>query len=263
MSRIVFLGTSAAVGSKIRDNTSLLISAEKQIFLIDAPGSLPAKLDKINIDFRKIRHVFLTHTHPDHIYGIINLIHSRYCLRDVICLYGHKKTLETVKSLLKLLDLNDTKKYPKIYFKPVKINSKPFYQSWAFCLWAIPAVHTPESMGLKIYFKEYKISCVFSSDTAYNKNLIDYASDCDYLIHDCAAPQRIFNRYAALCKMHTSSLMLGKIAATLKAKITIPIHFITELKYSISEIRQEIKKNYTGKIIIPYDMMTLKLKTKS
>lgn len=59
--------------------------------------------------------------------------------------------------------------------------------------------------------------------------------------------------------MHTSNLCLGKIAKVSKVKVLIPIHFASEVKYSLKEIVAEIKKNFSGRIIIPYDLQTLKL----
>jgi ribonuclease Z len=258
VAKIIFLGTAAAVASRHRDNTSLLILEGKDKILVDCAGSPVTKLDKVKVDFRNIQNIFLTHTHPDHIYGIISLIHSRYILHDKINIYSHPKTLQTVKSLLNALKLNNTAKYPKIYFNPIEVSRYPFYNSQEIRSWVIPTKHSFESLGFKFIFKN-KITCIFSSDTAFNLRILKYASTCDYLIHDCYAPSYVFKKYPQLTKMHTSSLKLGILAKEIKAKVLIPIHFATEINYSLTEIKKEIRMNFKGRIIIPRDLEILKL----
>jgi len=52
MVKIVFLGTAASIATKKRDNTSFVIYVNKRDFmLVDCPGSIVQKLDKINLDY--------------------------------------------------------------------------------------------------------------------------------------------------------------------------------------------------------------------
>lgn len=260
MAKIIFLGTAAAVATAQRDNTSLLIIEGKDKILIDCPGSLVSKFRKINIDYRKTNCIFLSHAHPDHIYGIVSLIHSRYQLYDKIKIYSHPDTLNIVKRLRKIFKLENEAKYPKLYYKAIGPNlKKPFYDSKETAVWAFPVRHAPESLGFKFLFKKSRITCVFSSDTAESPNIINYAKDCDYLIYDCFSPYRFFKKYPQLNKMHTSSISLGKIAKKVGTKILIPIHFAGEVNYSFDTIVKEIRKEFKGKIIIPKDLETLRL----
>lgn len=259
MAEIIFLGTAGAVASKERDNTSLLIKTKKDLILIDLPGSIVRKLSQINIDFRKISCIFITHAHPDHIYGIISLLHSQYGLKNKIHIFSHPKVIVLLKNLRKIFKLEDTTKYPKIIYHKIKPTKKPFYNSRELKVYAFSVKHAPESLGLKFFFKRAQKSCVFSSDTQATSNLIKESYLCDYLIHDCFSPEKYFIKYPQLKKMHTSSLSLGRIAKVSKVKTLIPIHFASEVKYSLKEIIKEIKKNFAGRIIIPYDLANLKL----
>ena len=257
---VIFLGTAGAVASKGRDNTSLLIKTRGDKILIDLPGSPVKKLAQLNLDFRKISNIFFTHSHPDHIYGIISLLHSQYRLKNKVHIFAHPKVIELVKTLRKIFGLEDTTKYPKVIYHKIKSNfKKPFYNSDELKASAFKVNHSPESLGFKFLFKELDKTLVFSGDSALSLNLIKEAHECDCLIHDCFSPERIFKKYPQLYKMHTSSLLLGKIAGDCQVKILVPIHFASEVKYSIKEIIREIKKSFLGKVVIPEDFMTLKL----
>ena len=260
MAKIIFLGTAAAVATAKRDNTALLIKTQKEQILVDAPGSLIQKLTKTNIDFRKISTVFFTHSHPDHIYGIISLLHSQYRLKNRMHIYAHPSVIILVKALRKIFQLEDTSKYPKLIYHKIKTGSKrPFYSSAEVKVSAFKVEHTPESLGFKFLFKRKAKTLVFSGDTALSQNLLKEAYQADYLIHDCFAPQRIFKKYPRLYKMHTSGLLLGEIACSCQVKVVVPIHFGGEVKYTSAEIIREIKRNFPGKVIIPADLKTLTL----
>lgn len=260
MIKIIFLGTAGAVASKERDNTSLLIKTEKELILIDVAGSLIKKLEQLNLDFRKISQIFLTHSHPDHIYGIISLLHSQYRLKNKVHIYAHPKVIKLLKTLRRIFALEDTTKFPKVIYHKIKANSKkPFYNSGHLRVSAFEVKHTLESLGFKFFFKKIKKTLLYSGDTALSLNLIKEAYGIDFLIHDCFSPERIFKKHPEIYKMHTSGLLLGKIASACQIKILMPIHFASEVKYSLSEIMREIRENYKGKVIIPKDLETLKI----
>jgi len=257
MAKLIFLGTSGAVGSKERDNTSFLIQNKKELLLIDTPGSLVSKLDKINIDFRKIKNIIITHSHPDHLYGIVSLIHSQYKIKNKIHIYALGKVIKLIKILQKIFSLKDKKLYPELAFHPLKRKKQPFYKSGSLSIFFFKTKHSQDSIGLKIIFKDKVL--VISGDSPFDENIIKEAKNCDFLIHDCFAPQKFFKKYPLLNQKHTSSLNLGKIAYLSKTKNLIPIHFSGELKYDFGKIIKEIRKNYSGKVIIPSDLTALKL----
>lgn len=257
MERIIFLGTSASVATRERDNTSLLLQSGREKILIDCPGSLVKKLKTISVDFKSICRIFLTHPHPDHVYGIIALLHSQYRLKNTVHIYAHPETLKIVKKLRKIFSIEDLTKYPRIVYHAVK--GDIFYESFNFKVGAFKVRHVPSSLGFKFLFRRNRQSCVFSGDACPGSEIIKQSKYSDFLIHDCFSPEKIFKRYPLLNKMHTSSHSLGKIASQAKVKTVIPIHFAGEVRYSMNEIKREIKDNFSGRVIIPRDLMSLTL----
>ncbi len=260
MPRILFLGTSAAVASKERDNSSILLSEGKEKILIDTPGCLLVKLARLNIDYREINNIFLTHSHPDHTYGLVSLLHSRYKLHDCIRIFAHQETVNLVKSLRRIFRLESADKYPKIIYNTVRSSlSRPFYDSEYISAYAFKVRHSNSSLGLKFLFKRNKTTLVYCSDTARSDELIDVARDCTCLIHDCFAPARFFKRYPQLNRMHTSSAALGEIAEQVRPRLLIPIHLSSEVRYSIDVILKEIRRSFSGRILLPRDLETIRL----
>ncbi|MCM8792179.1 MAG: MBL fold metallo-hydrolase [Candidatus Omnitrophica bacterium] len=257
MAKIVILGTAGAVFSQKRNNTSFLLQNKKELILIDTPACLLSKLDQIKIDFRNIRHILFTHSHPDHLTGIIYLIHSQYGLKNRIHIYASENTIRLIKKIRKLFSLEDTEIYPELIFHSFKKERPVFYRSKDLLIYFFKTKHSSDSVGFKIIFKNKTI--IISGDSPFDQNIIKEAMNSFILIYDCFAPERFFKKYSLLNQKHTSSLNLGKIASLSKTKLLIPIHFSGELKYSFQEIIKEIRENYSGRLIIPEDLMVISL----
>lgn len=260
MAKIIFLGTAGAVASAQRDNTSLLFmddSGEK--FLIDCPGSPVTKLAKLGFDYREISNLILTHTHVDHIYGVPSLLHSQYRLGNKVNIFATQECLLLIRELISFHRLEDPKKFPEVSFQTIPADKDTFlfFQREKTLLSSFPVKHTPDSIGLKIYLKDPPLTCVYSGDTAFSRTIVEEAKDADYLIHDCACPSRFAKE---LEEMHTSALALGEIAEKAQVKTLVPIHFLTEIEFKMEEIENEIRKNFSGNLIIPSDFDSLELK---
>ena len=73
--KITMLGTGKAVVTECY-NTCFLIQNKDQLLLVDGGGgnTIFKQLQEINCDWKNIRHIFLTHTHMDHLMGVLWLV---------------------------------------------------------------------------------------------------------------------------------------------------------------------------------------------
>ncbi len=71
MDKIIMLGTGNG-GTMDLYNTCFVIQNENGNFLVDTGGSIEIikRLNKVNIDYKSIHHIFISHSHTDHILGI-------------------------------------------------------------------------------------------------------------------------------------------------------------------------------------------------
>ncbi len=237
MAQITFLGTAASIPSKARDNTSFVFTNKKESFLVDCPGSTPYKLLNVNIDFRKIKNIIITHHHPDHIYGITSLIHAQaFRSNEPITILSSTPSIKIIKKLTELFHLNRNQ-FPRIKFIDV-YKTPVFFKNQDTQIQAIPNKHTVQSFGIKFSFG--KKALLYSSDTCFSLEMLEKASPFDYLIHDCTASSSYFKKYPAIKSMHTHSRQLARYLHKHSDLKLIPVHFLTVEKNEEKRIRKEL-----------------------
>lgn len=80
------LGSNAAIAAHHRHQTSQLLTMMQVPFLIDCGEGTQLRLKKYKIKSQRIDHIFISHLHGDHYYGLMGLISSLH-------LYGRVKDL--------------------------------------------------------------------------------------------------------------------------------------------------------------------------
>lgn len=252
--KILFLGTASSIATQERDNTSLLIqeSRNKNLILIDCPGCLVLKLKKVNLNYARLNKVIITHHHPDHIYGLISLIHSQYKVNRKLTIFSSKFTERIIKQLLKLFNLAPEKGYPKVNFVNV-FSQKYFLKTPTLKISALKNKHCRGSFGVNILYKNKNI--VYSSDTALTKRIEKFINNNTYLIHDCTASSKFFRKYPSLYNLHTEATQLKKLALKKKPRLLIPIHFLLLRKNELSIIKKELQQ--VEKVFFPQDFSYL------
>lgn len=259
---VYFLGTGGASSSRERDNTALLLENNGGLFLVDCPGSVIRKIKVLRLDPHRLRALFITHTHPDHIYGLPSLVHNMMLEDIILPVYGSHESLSFAGRLLDLFGLRREKIKFRVEFKPLAPDDT-FVPLNGMRSRALAVRHKSSSLGLHIVFSREKVDFLYSGDTAVCPSLFKRFSGTDYLVHDCSVPSRFFRLHPDLPDLHTQSLDLGRLAAQACIRCLIPIHFFGEADFSLDEIENEIKKNFSGKLVIPHDLERLLLKGRS
>ena len=252
MHDLLFIGTGGSVATEDRDNTSFLLVGHDTVAMIDCPGSVVQKLKKAQVNPRKVHSLLVTHIHPDHIYGLPSLIHSLMLDECLINLYGSAESVDFCRNLLDLFHLRDEKIKTRVDFIPLD-PGQDFQLTESLRCTSFEVPHSSSSLAFHFRFEREKKELFYSGDTPLEPLLFKQAEGKDYLIHDCSAPSRFFKMYPSLHEMHTHSLDLGSHSQSSSIKCLIPCHFFGELEFSLSEIENEIRENYKGKLIIPND----------
>jgi ribonuclease Z len=252
MAEIFFLGTGGSVATPQRDNTSFLFRSGAGLHLVDCPGGVIQKIKKLGFRPRDVRTIFLTHIHPDHVYGLPSFIHSLMLEEGEVTVLGSKETVDFCGAFLDLFKLREA----KVRFR-VRFLSLGEGQSWETGrnLTALPfrTEHHPSSLAFQFVLNKERKSIFYSGDTPARLGLVQKANSADVLIHDCSAPSRFFKRYPSLRAVHTDSLRLGELASESGIRFLLPCHFFGEVNFALSEIETEIRRSFTGRLLCPAD----------
>jgi len=215
------LGCSGGIGGSLR-TTSMLLDND---ILIDAgTGVGDLSIEELS----RVDHVFLTHSHLDHVASIPFLVDSVGWMRDKpLTVYAIEPTLEIIRQ-----HLFNWKLWPD--FTQIPDPQKPFlrYQSISLAttvtlgerkLTALPANHVVPAVGFQI--DSGRASLVFTGDTTTNDALwkeVNRIENLKYLLIETAFCNREENLATASKHLCPSLLTveLGKLSRSADIYIT-------------------------------------------
>ena len=101
---LTILGCYAATPRTLTNPTSQVLEMKNSMFLIDCGEGTQVQLRKHKLKFSRINHVFISHLHGDHFYGLIGLISTFSLLgrKADLHVYGPKGVKEITLLQLKL-----------------------------------------------------------------------------------------------------------------------------------------------------------------
>jgi len=101
---LTILGCYAATPRSMTNPTAQVLEIKNRMFLIDCGEGTQVQLRKQKIKFSRINHVFISHLHGDHFYGLIGLISTFSLLgrQNDLHVYGPKGIKEVTLLQLKL-----------------------------------------------------------------------------------------------------------------------------------------------------------------
>jgi HD-GYP domain-containing protein (c-di-GMP phosphodiesterase class II)/ribonuclease BN (tRNA processing enzyme) len=210
--------------------TSFLIDEE---IAIDA-GNLSRE---IGLDIVKLNHIFISHSHFDHIADLPFVIDTNFSDRkETLKIYGLKETLKEVKNLFNdkiwpdFTKINLLNNKPSIEFIEIKINQTIKLKE--FEIKFIEANHTVPTVGFKITKNDK--SLIISSDTYLNEELINQINNTknlSALFLECSFPSK-FKKLAKDSK-HLTPKTVKEIISKTDIKNIFFYHFKYEYKNEI------------------------------
>jgi len=104
--KLSILGCYSATPRIIAHTTSQVLETRGHLFLIDCGEGTQVELRRHKIKFNQIKHVFISHLHGDHYFGLVGLISTfRLLTRETdLHIYGPKGLKELITLQMKLAD---------------------------------------------------------------------------------------------------------------------------------------------------------------
>ena len=162
--QLQILGCHSASPAPYANPTSQVLTIRNHQFLIDCGEGTQVRMRRNKIKFSRIKHIFISHLHGDHFYGLIGFISTQCLLKreSEIHIYGPKGIKQIILLQLKLA--NTYTSYP-LYFHELSSNEPEIvYNDEKVRVTTIPLIH-------RIYTNGY----LFQEKTGERKLNIDVA----------------------------------------------------------------------------------------
>ncbi|SDE79079.1 RNAse Z [Pricia antarctica] len=145
--KLTILGCYAATPRTMTNPTSQVLEIKNHMFLIDCGEGTQVQLRKNRIKFSRINHIFISHLHGDHFFGLPGLVSTfRLLGRDKdLHIYGPKGIKEAITLLMKLGD--SWTNYQLTFHELTSKNSEIVFEDDKVSVATIPLKHRVYTNG--------------------------------------------------------------------------------------------------------------------
>jgi ribonuclease BN (tRNA processing enzyme) len=280
--RIIFLGTKGGprvgVGAS---NPANLVVVNDTPFVIDCGMGVSRQLVNAGVPLPSVKYIFISHHHSDHNLEYGNLFYNAWAagLSAPIRSFGPKGIEAMTRTYWELNKFDvDTRiedegrpdPRPLLVAKDIAEDGVVL-QTADVKLTAFRTPHPPIVDSFAYKFETPDGVIVFSSDTAYNPKLAEFAKGADVLVHEALyvpAVDRLVIKTKNgatlkkhLMESHTTTEDVGRIAAAAGVKVLVLSHFVPgdDPEVTDEDWISGVRKNFSGKIIVAKDLMQLAL----
>jgi ribonuclease Z len=152
---LTILGTSSALPTSNRYPTAQVLNVSGRFFLIDCGEGTQTQMRKYKIGFSKINHIFISHLHGDHIFGLIGLI-STFALigrTNDLHIYSHSELQKFLSPQIEFLYANELPF--KIIFHPLNFKKEQkIYEDSKVTVYSFPLDHRISTCGFRFEEKQ-------------------------------------------------------------------------------------------------------------
>ena len=145
--KLTILGCYSATPRSLTNPTSQVLEIKNHMFLIDCGEGTQVQLRRSKIKFSRINHIFISHLHGDHFFGLPGLISTFRLLgrEKELHIYGPKGIKEAITLLLKLGD--SWTNYPLLFHELTSKTTENIYEDEKVTVSTIPLKHRVYTNG--------------------------------------------------------------------------------------------------------------------
>lgn len=139
--KLTILGCHSATPRTFAHPTAQFLEIKNQAILIDCGEGTQVQLRKFKIKFSRINHIFISHLHGDHFFGLVGLLSTfnLYNRERELHIYGPKGIKEIVTLQFKLS--NSWTKYPLLFHELESKKSELIFEDDKILVETIPLKH--------------------------------------------------------------------------------------------------------------------------
>lgn len=197
MLAVTILGNNSALSMHDRHQTAQVVTASDQLFLVDCGESTQTQMQRYKIRKSKINHIFISHLHGDHYYGLPGLLNT-YTLNnrtEPLHLYATPALKEVLDLLLKVSGSSFGFEF---IFHPIT-ESAILLDLPGITVSCFPVAHRIACWGFLFTVKEKperlkdgeclrpakpSLSYAYCADTKYDESILTHVSGCNLMYHE-------------------------------------------------------------------------------
>jgi ribonuclease Z len=145
---VFVLGTGGMMPLPGRGLTSVLVRREGELFLFDCGEGTQIALRRLNLRWKKITAIFISHTHADHVTGLpgILMLSSQVDREEPLYIYGPPRIREFVDAMRRTLDMYINY---EIIIREIE-GGVPVVRAEEYCITSHSLVHTKPCLAYSI-----------------------------------------------------------------------------------------------------------------
>ncbi len=249
---ITILGSGTSTPSEIRSSPSILVSLDNTKILLDSGSGSLRQLKKTGASLNQISTLIYSHFHIDHIGDMLPFIFSSEHNPDdprtedlrIIGAMGLKQLYNS------LIIAHGESIIPDNFNIDWIEAGENNFDFGNYSIQTCHVDHSDNSIGIKITDEKDK-TMVYSGDTDYCNEIIDFARDCDLLVLECAFPEDQKK------KGHLIPSEAGIIAGKALPETLLLTHFYPQC--DSSDMITPVKNHFKGDIILAEDLLKISI----
>lgn len=256
-SYITMLGTGNALATRCYNTCFTLHDPSGEILLVDAGGGngILTQLDRAEIDLRSIRHLFLTHTHTDHLLGAVWVVRMALQFGYPLHVWSHSKALDLLTDICRrMLPPKEAEGIGSLVVLH-ELTDGEHFAIGDFSLQCFDIHSSKEKQyGFVATLPDGKRLC-YLGDEPYNPLCRPYAENADILMSEAFCLYEDRERFQPYEKHHSTALDAARTAETLHASTLILYH--TEdrtLATRRTRYTAEAQYVFSGSVLVPDDL---------
>ena len=271
------LGTAGPSLSTVQAEAGLLIQAGPETLLFDCGHLVPERLAQLGI--YNVTKVFLTHLHSDHTEGLpilwMNELTWESRGANPLQVFGPPEdnpnqpagTLDMTTGIANSYatnthirrDLVEHLPGGGIQFQTTEIGQGVVYTSNGVTVTAFLVDHDPvmPAFGYRVDYAGHSV--VFSGDTTYSQNLIDFAQGTDVLIHEVLlSPPGATTSGDAILGYHSTPEQAASVFVQVAPRLAVYTHIVDQTGGGTSAIiSRTVAAGYTGPLQVGTDLTSI------
>ncbi len=227
------LGCASALPTRDNYFTAHVLNIRGRLFLLDCGEGTQLRLRQLGISMGSIEHVFITHLHGDHVFGLLGMLSTMHLLNRKQPLFIHAPAgLEKMLSFY--FDfLGEREPSFSIVHKKIEVEElSPVLETDTADVYAFPLNHSIPAYGYlfreKPVRKSFPRSVAYCTDTAPRPEIPVWVKGVDLLFHEATFLEH--DHVAAAKYLHSTAHQAAQTALDAEAGQLLLGHFSSRYK---------------------------------